>query len=416
MTADRTICTRAPAIAIALGWVAIIIIGLAGVMKLINLPHFAESLSTWTVVPRATRPVVAVAVPVFECAIAGSWFAIPAIRRGLLRLAAACVVTFSVLYVIQLMTSEKPTCACFGELSRFLRMRDNATLSLVQNAVILGCLLAACFARRVQHGSRVQTCGEVFGKRGQHNRPGVSLIECVLCVAIIGLLATLLAPSLGGVRDGARSRMNESNLRQHATVVTSYTGDYAGMYPMLVYADATSSVVRCESADVAIEMPYFVISRYWNVGLADAYYAGDYRAKSFVTPFSRSSIAMTTEYELPCVFLADPRFFDGTTRTSGLRQLRPTRADEVMFPSAKALLIAKRPWTENVESVGDLSRRGRHAIATADGRSATFDRAALLVDEYREPVFEETVWISDHFMFDLPLRHSRSGVRARDLR
>jgi len=385
-------------------------------MKLINLPHFAESLSTWTVVPRATRPVVAVAVPVFECAIAGSWFAIPAIRRGLLRLAAACVVTFSVLYVVQLMTGEKPTCACFGEMSRFLRTRDNATVSLGQNVVICGSLVVAFFAWRVPHGSRVQPSGEECGKRRHDYRPGVSLIECVLCVAIIGLLATLLAPSLAGVRDAARSRVNESNLRQHATVLTSYAGDYAGMYPMLVYADATSSVVRCESADVAVEMPYFVISRYWNVGLADAYYAGDYRAKSFVTPFSKSSIAMTTEYELPCVFLADPQFFDPSSRAGTLRQLRGTRVDEVLHPSMKSLLIAKRPWMKGEAFVPDASRQGRHAIATTDGRAATFDRTALRVDEYREPSIHDSVWISDHFMFDLPLRHSKSGVRARDLK
>lgn len=256
-------------------------------------------------------------------------------------------------------------------------------------------------------------CDAIYTNDAQGARRAFTLVESLLGIAIVATLLFLLVPSLGGVRNAARSRVNESNLRQHATAITSYTGDYADAYPLLVYPDATSSVIRCDSADIAVEMPYFVVSRYWNVGLADAYYGGDYRGESFTTPFTRQAYPLTTEYELPCTFLADPRFFAPETRMHLPRQLRAVRSHEVLHPTAKALLVAKCPW-ENGEERGSFERR--HALATADGRAATLPPSGLLVNDYKEPAFDGSIWYSDHTISSLPLAHTRHGVRGRDVK
>ena len=57
-------------------------------------------------------------------------------------------------------------------------------------------------------------------------RDGFTLIELLLVIAIIALLVSLLIPSLGSVRETARSLVCASNLRQSAVLHQSYANEY----------------------------------------------------------------------------------------------------------------------------------------------------------------------------------------------
>ena len=60
---------------------------------------------------------------------------------------------------------------------------------------------------------------------------GFTLIELLVVVAIIAILAAMLLPALSAAREKARRATCATNLKQIATALTSYTGDYSGYVP-----------------------------------------------------------------------------------------------------------------------------------------------------------------------------------------
>lgn len=64
---------------------------------------------------------------------------------------------------------------------------------------------------------------------------GFTLIEMLICVAVIGLLVGLLGPVLSEVRDKARGVRCASNLRQLGVAWQMYAGDFRGRAMPLAY-------------------------------------------------------------------------------------------------------------------------------------------------------------------------------------
>ena len=58
-----------------------------------------------------------------------------------------------------------------------------------------------------------------------------TLIELLVVIAIIGILATMLLPSLGRARNAAKDAVCLSNTRQIGTAISIYTTDDDGKYP-----------------------------------------------------------------------------------------------------------------------------------------------------------------------------------------
>ncbi|WP_052361772.1 DUF1559 domain-containing protein [Geminisphaera colitermitum] len=58
-----------------------------------------------------------------------------------------------------------------------------------------------------------------------------TLIELLTVIAIIGILAAIIIPTVGKVRQSARQTQCVSNLRQIATALLLYTGDHRGYFP-----------------------------------------------------------------------------------------------------------------------------------------------------------------------------------------
>lgn len=71
-----------------------------------------------------------------------------------------------------------------------------------------------------------KSCETVLGKRATlRHRGGFTLIELLTVIAIIGILAAILIPVVGTVRDRARSAACQSNLRQIGIGIHLYAGD-----------------------------------------------------------------------------------------------------------------------------------------------------------------------------------------------
>ena len=61
-------------------------------------------------------------------------------------------------------------------------------------------------------------------------RPGFSLIELLVVLAIIAILIGLIMPMLSGARRAAKSVQCKSNLRQLGQALLIYAGDNEGWY------------------------------------------------------------------------------------------------------------------------------------------------------------------------------------------
>jgi general secretion pathway protein G len=70
-------------------------------------------------------------------------------------------------------------------------------------------------------------------KTNSSRRAGFTLIELLTVIAIIGILAAIIIPTVGKVRDSAKKSQCASNLRQIGMAMTLYAGENKGLLPLL---------------------------------------------------------------------------------------------------------------------------------------------------------------------------------------
>jgi prepilin-type N-terminal cleavage/methylation domain-containing protein len=95
------------------------------------------------------------------------------------------------------------------------------------------------------HPSRAEAVPWRAERRSVGPLPGLTLVELLQVVAILGVLAGLLLPALYSVRDSARRSTCTSNLRQLALAVSLYCRDYDDTFP----PGGAGRIRRIEDAD-----------------------------------------------------------------------------------------------------------------------------------------------------------------------
>lgn len=159
-----------------------------------------------------------------------------------------------------------------------------------------------------------------------------TVIELVLCIAIVALLLALLTPIVSNIRWSARNTSSLVLMRQHVGAFVAYSTDYKDTWPAITSPVASWTVVR--GGGLVLPIRYFDATTMWPVPLAEPLYGSTWRSAEF---HHRTSTAFATPFWYSGSFLADPAFWSPLTRT-GPAQWRPTRSPEVLFPSAKALI------------------------------------------------------------------------------
>ncbi len=77
--------------------------------------------------------------------------------------------------------------------------------------------------------------------RSRRWRSGFTLVELLVVIAIIGILASMLLPTLSKAREQARRRVCMSNLREIGKGCVIYSGDFNDYYPSVREPGTTTS-------------------------------------------------------------------------------------------------------------------------------------------------------------------------------
>jgi len=118
-----------------IGVAAIVLVGLAGATKLLDLWAFAASLESWSLIPDWGKSVAVGFVPLSEMLIGGAVL-LSARRRLAAWAALALLAVFMTVYAAHVIFAEPPDCNCFGELGRYSAAMDSAWGVLIRNAVL----------------------------------------------------------------------------------------------------------------------------------------------------------------------------------------------------------------------------------------------------------------------------------------
>jgi prepilin-type N-terminal cleavage/methylation domain len=85
------------------------------------------------------------------------------------------------------------------------------------------------------------------------SRRAFTLIELLTVIAVVGILAAILVPTVGRVRENARASQCRSNLRQIGMAYSLYADANRGMFPKKTAASAFDSMLSVVTVDM---LPY----------------------------------------------------------------------------------------------------------------------------------------------------------------
>ncbi len=392
----------------------VVVLFVAGVAKLADVPTFARALLTWKYIPRDVVMLLAYGVSLAELGIGLLWF-LQIGRRVAVLGAATLLIVFTATYLYHTRDpGPPPDCGCLGRIIRYEAQQAAIGGLVVRNGSLLVGLLAGAFASGVFHLPNAAP-----GQRERFSKPvvrtppsgqrGFTLLETIVVIALITLLVSLLMPSLQGVRARGREVRTLSNLRSHATNMAAYTGDWQDTFLFMTDPDleTTRAVVNGRDYDMSYWAPTIV----WPLGLLEAYYDANMVHPSLIE--ETKDVAQEWgmwAYTYSASFLARPEFWNPETR-EGAHQLAPTRLPEVRYPGSKGVIV---PSADYVPQDFDtrLMGRARWRVGFVDGSARAVAQNDLLPG-YRTG---EAPYGSGSTSIGFPITHTIDGVRGRDVK
>lgn len=220
---------------------------------------------------------------------------------------------------------------------------------------------------------------------------GLTLIELLVTVAIIGVLAALLMPSMAMVRSGARQMACASQLRQLGMVFTAYASDFDDRIPFATSWDPPPNQNIGRSWDYRIRMHFQDMQSHQMQGsgttsrhlllircaadptLKAASGTGSYGSRSYSMPEARVSGRSVSV---------------GVHENSSQPHIRPPTMSQIVSPS-ETIMLAEYPAPGNGHTVGATVRYPEWQVRYTGGRGLHNGRVNyLFVDghvESRDP-------------------------------
>lgn len=407
-------CSRAAHSLVA---VAMLLVGLSGTGKLLDLPSFRSSLLTWERLPDWVIDVGWFGVPTIEATAALLWFA-GSWRRTCERVVMGLLASIFAVVSVHLAAGASPSCNCFGVFMNQLAFMAEGRWLLGKVAVLLGSLMVGHIVIVLTSGLRSGGPAPVDRRvsAGRRTARAYTLVEVLITVTVTGLLLALTIGGLSAARNRALLALTLGRLQQHGAVLAAYASDWRDQYPALV--DAASSPYHLSASGETLVLPtYFALHGSWHMGLFDMYYAGQ-SPEIFYDAGTGASERRYT-FVMSCTLFAAPDFWSLETRQSGVSQLRPPMQSDTAFPSNKSTVLSIQPFMSRLASPDNLVPNPRTLTAgvptaAADGhaesRSARRFQPGLQLGEMTTSPPGITFHQTDLFVG----LHTARGVRGTD--
>lgn len=176
------------------------------------------------------------------------------------------------------------------------------------------------------------------GRADHACRAGVTLVEVLCAIAVVGLLLGLSIVGLVTARTSARNAADLAALRGHVQAFAAYQVAWDGQYPAYARRDADVTIIRSSRhADPLLILGYFGGRNMWPLALAGALFDEEPEPRAFLSAHNPMDDAFT-DYYYDQSFSADPKYWRRETR-EGMHQWRSTRGHEVRHPDAKSMFV-----------------------------------------------------------------------------
>lgn len=397
--------TVANTVRFATGCCAMAILAAAGILKLLDLRAFQFALQDWHIIPKALSPAVSVVVPSLELIVAGSWLV--GGRRLQCRIAAlVLLICWTAAYCAEAFLYGPPPCNCLGSVLAYHELKMEAPILISRNVGLLAMLLVATD----QSGARKQAKQASSQPTPQAtSRPtGFTLLELLLVVVFVGLLLTMLMPSLSRIRGMGRSVQALSDLRSHGAIAAAYGVDFKDSFPCVLDPAYTHTLLRVGGEQWL--MPYFDVRAGWWFGLADSYYGGQMWHPSF---FSKRPNGGRAPYWYTLSGVATPEFWNHETRKP-LGQFAAMAQPNVLYPSRKGIYVN---WAgagiPSVAADSYMFRDFRVEIGFCDGSARAIKSTTFVqpINDGEGPLG----WPYTRMYLGRPVIHTVNGIRGVDV-
>ncbi len=385
---------------------AIGVLGVAGLLKLVDLGPFVDGLRAWSIFPAWSHRVIALLVPAVELSAGLAWF-LASRRRTACAVAGVLYVSFGIVHAAQWNAGVHPQCNCMGVLSDAIRLHAHALLTAAWTTALGGLCLGVAWvwppAFAGQLACRTIPHAASEPQRQADQALGFTLIETVLVVAAVGILVAASLPSLASARAAARSVKALSDLRMLAAGFHTYATDFSETWPCITSPKASHTVLRAET--FVDTVPYFAATYKWHVPLAAGYFGVPWWSELFASPFVRRG-ADVTWYWYSAAFRASTQYWRAETRT-GPEQWGATKLSDVLFTSQKALLA----MVIGPDPRGEFGLADPMPMSRVDGSARAVPLARV------HPGYDrgEGMWPGYVYPHALPTVHTIDGVRGRDI-
>jgi len=246
---------------------------------------------------------------------------------------------------------------------------------------------------------------------------GFTLIELLVCLFILGVLISLIAPSLAAARSRSATLQCQINIRSTHQIVALYSNEYRDYFP---FAGLASHSLFFHPQDVPINHDiggrFGLSAGLWSV-LFPQHWAGRIWSRSLrcpkqpdFDPAIPAGVPLDARAEpLPLYWLSSSLWLDPSTLRSTDQPIatilpKPNTMSDILYPSLKVVLFEQatlcvnsaesRAWTVIRQSPYSLS-----SISLADGSVRQFIRMDALPAAAQGMPFDRTL----------------HGVRGRDL-